>query len=167
MLLLAKDDLVIADAPKLEVIIEIPRGCFLKRGSTGRLDFLSPFPCPFNYGSVEAYMGLDGDLLDAVVLGARLKRGVRVRVYALGAVGLVDRDVYDDKIICSNNPIGPYQRYFVLLFFKLYAKCKGILNFMRKSPGRNACEGWFEAGTAIARAKPRGNEPWTGPSIPF
>ena len=61
--------------PLIEVIIEIPRGGFLKRGSTGELDFISPFPCPFNYGSIPAFIGLDGDLLDAVVLGPRLPRG--------------------------------------------------------------------------------------------
>ncbi len=55
--------------PKLEVTIEIPRGIFLKRGSPEHIDFISPFPCPFNYGSVHVYSGLEGDLLDAVVLG--------------------------------------------------------------------------------------------------
>ena len=38
--------------PEVEVVIEIPRGSFLKRGSTGHVDFVSPLPCPFNYGSV-------------------------------------------------------------------------------------------------------------------
>ena len=31
---------------ELEVVIEIPRGSFLKRGSTGHIDFVSPLPCP-------------------------------------------------------------------------------------------------------------------------
>ena len=47
--------------PELEVVIEIPSGSFLKRGSTGQLDFVSPFPCPFNYGSVETLVGLEGE----------------------------------------------------------------------------------------------------------
>jgi hypothetical protein len=38
--------------PEVEVLIEIPRGSFVKRGSTGHVDFVSPLPCPFNYGSV-------------------------------------------------------------------------------------------------------------------
>lgn len=154
-------------APKLEVVIEVPRGSFLKRGSTGHLDFVSPFPCPFNYGSVEAYVGLEGDLLDAVVLGPRLPRGSRVKVQAFGAVGLVDRGICDHKIICSNRPIGPCQRYWILLFFKFYARCKGLLNFIRGCSGRNDCEGWFEAGAAIAQAHPREAGPWEGPKIPF
>jgi len=160
------NDTVIKE-PKLEVVIEVPRGSFLKRGSTGHLDFVSPFPCPFNYGSVEAYVGLDGDLLDAVVLGPRLRRGTRVTVQALGAVGLMDRGMYDDKIICSNRPIGLYQRCFVLIFFGFYAKCKGLFNFIRGCPGPNHCQGWFEARAAISRASPRKDVPWNGPVIPF
>jgi inorganic pyrophosphatase len=35
-------------APELEVVIEIPRGSFLKRGSSGQIDFVSPLPCPYN-----------------------------------------------------------------------------------------------------------------------
>ncbi|HPF59134.1 MAG TPA: hypothetical protein PK820_10110 [Candidatus Competibacteraceae bacterium] len=44
----------------LEAVIEIPLGSFPKRGSAGQLDFVSPFPCPFHYGSVEAFAGLKG-----------------------------------------------------------------------------------------------------------
>src|SRR5438067_13809865 len=69
-----------SEPPELAIQIEIPRGSFIKRGSTGNVDFVSPLPCPFNYGSVPAYIGLDGDLLDAVVLGARMSLGARVRV---------------------------------------------------------------------------------------
>jgi inorganic pyrophosphatase len=58
--------------PQVEVVIEIPRGSFLKRGWDGSVDFISPFPCPFNYGAIQDYIGGDGDLLDAVVLGPRL-----------------------------------------------------------------------------------------------
>jgi inorganic pyrophosphatase len=155
------------NAPELEVVIEIPRGSFLKRGSTGLLDFVSPVPCPFNYGSVESYLGLEGDLLDAVVLGPRLARGTRVTVRALGAVRLVDRGIYDDKIICDNRPVGPGRRFFVLLFFRFYACCKTLLNFLRGRPGRNACDGWCAAEAAIARATPRAAGPWTGPAVPF
>jgi hypothetical protein len=34
--------------PQFEVVIEISRGSFLKRGWDGTVDFVSPFPCPFN-----------------------------------------------------------------------------------------------------------------------
>jgi len=153
--------------PELEVVIEIPRGSFLKRGSTGRLDFISPFPCPFNYGSVESLIGLEGDLLDAVVLGSRLPYGSRVTTRAYAAVGQTDRGMYDDKLICSSRPLTARQKVLVLGFFRLYARCKWLLNLMRGRPGRNACEGWCDPNAAIGRAIPRSLDNWRGPSIPF
>jgi inorganic pyrophosphatase len=54
----------------------------------------------------------------------------------------------------------------VLRFFRIYAKCKGLLNFLRRRPGRNACEGWIDAGSAMARARPR-DESWHGPDVEF
>ncbi|MGA9991137.1 MAG: inorganic diphosphatase [Thiobacillaceae bacterium] len=151
---------------ELEVVIEVPRGSFLKRGSTGQIDFISPLPCPYNYGSVPAYIGLEGDLLDALVLGPRLPRGTRIRVQAWGAVTLTDRGMSDDKLICSAHSVGPSERRTVLRFFRFYAKCKGLLNIWRRRPGRNACEGWCTAGEAIARAQPR-DDTWKGPPIKF
>ena len=125
----------------LEVVIEIPKGSFVKRSSSGRLDFVSPLPCPFNYGSVPTLLGMEGDWLDAVVLGPRLEAGTRVRVEAQGAVTLTDRGLCDDKMICSAERIVPAQRREVLRFFALYARCKWWLNQWRGQPGRNACDG--------------------------
>ena len=147
-------------------MIEVPRGSFLKRGSTGRIDFVSPLPCPFNYGSVPIYLGLEGDLLDAVVLGPRLPLGTRIRVKAWGAVTLIDRGMMDDKLICSEKPPSPSERLRVLRFFRFYARCKGLLNAWRSRPGRNACEGWSEAAQALARARPRDGA-WRGPPVDF
>jgi inorganic pyrophosphatase len=132
------------EAPLVEVIIEIPRGSFLKRGSTGELDFISPLPCPFNYGSIPAFIGLDGDLLDAVVLGPRLPRGTTVKVNAWGAIRMIDRGMYDDKLICSRSPISPWKQRLILLFFIIYAKAKSLLNLTRGRRGCNSCEGWHE-----------------------
>jgi inorganic pyrophosphatase len=152
--------------PTVEVIIEIPRGSFLKRGSTGHVDFVSPFPCPFNYGSVPNYVGGEGDLLDAVVLGPRLDLGTRVHVKVWGAVVLVDRGMTDDKLICSECPIGFAERQDVLRFFSFYAKCKALLNWYRRRPGRNSCDGWCEAEVALERAVPR-TDSWHGPRVNF
>jgi len=152
--------------PQLEVVIEIPRGSFLKRGSTGHVDFISPLPCPFNYGSIPTMLGMEGDLLDAVVLGPRLPLGSRVTVRVWGAVILADRGMTDDKLICSDRPVTFSERQNVLRFFALYAKCKGLLNIWRRRPGRNACDGWCEAAEAIARARPR-NDAWEGPPLEF
>lgn len=155
-----------AEPPELEVVIEVPRGSFLKRGSTGSIDFVSPLPCPFNYGAVPTLLGLEGDLLDAVVLGPRLRFGTRLRVKAWGAVTLTDRGMSDDKLICCDHPPSPAERRNVLRFFHFYAKCKGLLNLWRRRPGRNACDGWCDATQALARARPLGDA-WSGSRVPF
>ncbi len=144
----------------------MPRGSFLKRGSTGSIDFVSPLPCPFNYGAVPTLVGLEGDLLDAVVLGPRLPLGARLRVHAWGAVTLRDRGLVDDKLICSMSEPTARERRFVLRFFAFYARCKGLLNWWRGRPGRNACEGWIDARKALARARPRTPE-WHGTDVRF
>lgn len=153
------------DAPLVEVTIEIPRGNFLKRRSNGALDFISPVPCPFNYGSISAFNGLDGDLLDAVVLGPRLPAGVTISVQVRGAVRMIDRGFYDDKLICSHAPISPGTQRLILLFFKIYAKAKSLINLARGYSGRNRCEGWYEAEVALASAARRTNGDKTGSAI--
>ncbi|MEP6656285.1 MAG: inorganic diphosphatase [Betaproteobacteria bacterium] len=155
-----------SDPPYLEVVIEVPRGSFVKRGSTGRVDFISPLPCPFNYGSVPNYIGLEGDLLDALVLGPRLRFGTRLRVKPWGAISLTDRGMTDDKLVCSHRPPSLSERRNVLRFFRFYARCKGFINFWRRRPGRNACEGWCDAGDALARARPR-DPSWRGSPVEF
>lgn len=144
-----------ATAPiEVEVLIEVPRGSFLKRGSSGHIDFVSPLPCPYNYGAVPSHLGLEGDLLDALVLGPRLRLGSRSRIRAWGAVILRDRGMVDDKLICSHEQPSPAEIEQVLRFFRFYARCKGALNLLRGRPGRNACEGWCSAEQALARARP-------------
>lgn len=144
----------------------MPRGSFLKRGSSGSIDFVSPLPCPFNYGAVPTHLGLEGDLLDALVLGPRLRYGTRTRVKAWGAVTLTDRGLSDDKLVCSHRPLTQGDIRKVLRFFHFYAKFKGLLNLVRRRPGRNACEGWCSAAQAFARARPLPAE-WTGSPVEF
>lgn len=149
-----------------EVTIEIPRGSFLKRGSNGEIDFVSPLPCPYNYGSVHDYIGGEGDYLDAVVLGPRLPAGTRVVVQAHGAVGLSERFMYDDKLICADWAPTERECRGILRFFHLYAFCKGILNVLRGQKGRSRCEGWGTAEAAMDRAVPV-SEVGVGPRIGF
>jgi inorganic pyrophosphatase len=151
---------------EVDIVIEVPKGSFLKRGSNGHVDFVSPLPCPFNYGAVPTHLGMEGDLLDALVLGPRLRLGTRLRLRAWGAVTLTDRGMSDDKLVCS--AVAPSQAEIdkVLRFFHLYARCKGWLNLWRRRPGRNACDGWCEADEAMARAKPLGAG-WRGSPVPF
>jgi inorganic pyrophosphatase len=160
------DNAMDAEPPVVEVVIEIPRGSFLKRGSRGQVDFISPLPCPYNYGSVPNYLGQEGDLLDALVLGPRLALGTRVRVKVWGAVILADRGMTDDKLVCSSRPPTARECRNILRFFRFYARCKGLLNLWRRRPGRNACDGWCDAGQAMARASPL-TEDWRGPPVEF
>ncbi len=160
------DQPLVYDGMMVEVVIEIPRWSFLKRGSTGAVDFVSPLPCPCNYGSIPDRIGLEGDLLDAVVLGPRLARGTRLYVPARASVGLAERGLYDDKLICSHMPISPATRDRLVLFFGLYITLKRALNLVRGLPTDGACTGWDEADAALARSKPR--EPnWVGPPVHF
>lgn len=152
--------------PVVEVVIEIPRWSFLKRGSTGTIDFVSPLPCPFNYGSIPDRIGLEGDLLDAVVLGPRLPRGTHLRIPARGAVGLAERGLYDDKLICSASRIGPSTQRRILAFFHTYILAKRLLNLLRGLPADGRCTGWTQAPPALARSRPR-DAGWRGPMVPF
>jgi inorganic pyrophosphatase len=151
---------------ELEVVIEVPRGSFLKRSLSGSIDFVSPLPCPFNYGAVPTLLGLEGDWLDALVLGPRLRFGTRLRVPAWGAVTLTDRGLCDDKLICCAHRPTAAQVESVLRFFRFYARCKGLLNGWRGRPGRNACDGWRTAAFALDRARPV-TMAATRPVVPF
>lgn len=153
------------------VTIEIPRGSFRKVGSTGELDFLSPLPCPFNYGSVPDRLGLEGDLLDAVVLGPRLPAGAQVRAFACGAVRLRDRGLCDDKLICFTAPPATADirraRRLALAFFRLYGWAKGLLNLWRRRPGRTGDPDWISAERAWQCSRPHEDPRWPGPPVPF
>ena len=122
--------------------------------------------CPFNYGAVPAYLGLEGDLLDALVLGKRLPYGTQLRVKAWGAVMMTDRGMCDDKLVCSSRSPSDEECREVLRFFHFYARCKGLLNLWRRRPGRNGCDGWCDANEALARARPVSGS-WAGSPVPF
>jgi inorganic pyrophosphatase len=72
----------------------------------------------------------------------------------------------DDKLVCSSAPLSAADKSNVLRFFAFYARCKGLLNILRRRPGRNACDGWLQATRAISRARPR-DDGWRGPPVPF
>ena len=76
------------------VRIEVPRFSFVKREADGEVDFVSPVPCPFNYGSVPGAIAPDGDAPDALVLGPRVAAGAEVDAEEHGgwaALGLLAR----------------------------------------------------------------------------
>lgn len=127
--------------PELEVEIEVPRGGFVKRKEEGSVDFVSPLPCPFNYGSVPGTRSGDGDRLDALVLGKRRRRGERCRVQVVGRVDFVDAGADDPKFVCSDRALRPHEQTLIVSFFAVYALAKRVLNRLRGKLGVTRFQG--------------------------
>jgi inorganic pyrophosphatase len=126
------------------VIVEVARWSLWKRRENGSLDFISPLPCPFNYGSVPGTLAPDGDREDAVVLGPRLRSGTRLRARVIGRVRFIDAGLPDAKWICapansgaSSGPdcLSAVDRLRIALFFAVYSRGKRALNALRGLPG--------------------------------
>ena len=120
--------------PSVHVRIEVPRGSFVKRGPEG-IEYVSPVPCPFNYGSVVGTLGEDGDPLDAIVLGGRLPVDEQVTVRTWGTVRFVDDGKRDDKLICGAIVPSPLELRSLSVFFRAYAPARRILNALRGRGG--------------------------------
>jgi len=114
----------------ITVVVEVPRWSFVKRGASGEREFVSPVPCPFNYGSVRGVAGHDGDLQDAVVLGPRLRAGTQVQTSVWMVVQFQDEGAVDNKWICSTAPPTRMEEIGVVVFFRIYARCKWAMNFL-------------------------------------
>jgi len=125
----------------VEVIIEVPRGGFIKRHPDGAVDFVSPVPCPFNYGSVRGSEAADGDPQDAVVLGPRLEAGQLCHVTPWERVCFIDAGVVDDKWICGECPPTAADRRRIRWFFSCYALTKRVLNTFRGKNGTTRYNG--------------------------
>jgi inorganic pyrophosphatase len=134
---------------ELEVIIDVPRFGFVKRKDDGRVDFVSPLPCPFNYGSVPGTLSGDGDREDAVVLGDRIPAGTRLVVPVRARVAFVDAGLPDPKWICSHAPLSDLDRSRIRRFFTIYAHAKQLLYLLRGTP---ATDTRFESLEENARA---------------
>jgi inorganic pyrophosphatase len=131
-----KDDLALVEhSDEIEVVIDVPLGGFIKRRDDGGIDFVSPVPCPFNYGSVPDTRSGDGDRIDALVLGPRLARGARVRLQVVARVRFTDAGQDDPKLVCSVRPLGRVDRARIAAFFGFYARAKGLLNLLRGKAG--------------------------------
>ena len=126
----------------VQVEIEVARGGLVKWGSDGRVDFLSPVPCPFNYGAVTGFIGGDGDPLDAVVLGKRLPRG-HLGVWPVrGVIRFEDAGFVDDKLVCALRPLRKRDKAGLLAFFGIYGVTKPLLNKMRGLSGPTGVRSW-------------------------
>jgi inorganic pyrophosphatase len=125
------------------VVIDVPRGSFIKRKDDGSVDFVSLLPSPFNYGHVPDTLADDGEACDAVILGPRLARGTRSLVAIQGKVGFIDAGVSDPKWICAPEPLSPAERRRVEGFFRRYAVAKRLINGVRGKRGPTRYLGWL------------------------
>ena len=134
---------------RVNVQIEVPRGDLVKRRSDGSVDFVSPVPCPYNYGFVTGTMGGDGDPIDAIVLGTRLEMGHVGRHRARAALRFIDAGKVDDKIICSLRPLTKGQRRALERFFKVYVHAKRALHAWRGIRADTRLQGWIPLDEAL------------------
>ena len=137
----------------VDVVIEVPRGSFVKRSRDGAIEFISPLPCPFNYGAVPTLTGGDQDHLDALVLGPRLAVGTLVTARVQAVILFVDGGRRDDKLICAARPLGVGERIGITVFFCCFALGKWVLNHWRGQLGRTAYRGWGDAAAVLAAAE--------------
>jgi inorganic pyrophosphatase len=123
------------------VRIEVPRWSMAKRAADGAVEFLSPLPCPFNYGSVPGTQSADGEALDAVVLGPRMPRGAEMWVPSVAVVDFVDAGRADPKLVCTRGRFGPVERAQVVAFFRFYALAKRVAQAARGIRGATCFQG--------------------------
>jgi len=108
------------------VRIEVPRGSRIKRAADGRVDFISPLPSPFNYGSVPDVPSADGEPLDALVLGPPLALADE-RVWPVhGVVHFIDEGLCDNKLVCGTHPPTEEDVRRIESFFRRYAAAKRL-----------------------------------------
>lgn len=117
---------------ELVIRIEVPRGSFIKRElhDGSRVSFVSPFPCPFNYGYILDSCGDDGDPEDAIFFGGACAVGDEVVGRAIGRVLFLDKGERDNKTIISDVPLSRGQKWALSTFFTLYAIGKRALSIL-------------------------------------
>ena len=120
----------------MKVKIDTSKFGFIKRKDDGSIDYISPFPCPFNYGSVVDTIAEDGDREDVVVLGKLLKRGEEVDFGLVGEIDFLDKGKIDKKWICKNGKITMREKIIIHLFFRFFAFAKKVLNRVRGKKGK-------------------------------
>ena len=108
----------------MDFVIEVARGDLAKRSPAGRVEFASPIPCPFNYGSAPGHPSADGEPADVVVLGPRRPRGSRGSLPVVARVRFIDAGLPDDKWVCSDRPLRRRDLARLRAFFTTYAWIK-------------------------------------------
>ena len=118
----------------VRVRIEVSRGSFLKREGE-RVEYISPVPCPFNYGCIEGELAEDGDPPDVLLLGPSCARGSLQEAPLVGKVLFLDAGCADPKLVASHRPPSRAERRGIEAFFRLYAPIRRILNLLQGKPG--------------------------------
>jgi inorganic pyrophosphatase len=126
---------------RVQVVVEVSRGSYLKRNAEGKVEYASPIPCPFNYGSVPGTIAPDGDALDALVLGEPLPRGTVVEADVHGIVRFLDHGEVDDKLVCAVFVPRDADRASVHRFFTFYTWVKRCVNLARVKSGATRYSG--------------------------
>jgi inorganic pyrophosphatase len=132
---------------ELELIVEVPRWNLVKPRDDGSIAFISPLPCPFNYGSVPDTLAADGCREDVVLLGPRVRAGSRVRARVVGRVRFLDAGVRDDKWVCSARELSASDRVFIGIYFRVYACLKRAFYALRGASGQTRYSGVESAGS--------------------
>lgn len=131
---------------RVRVRIETARFGFVKRRDDGSVDFVSPLPTPFHYGSVPGTIAGDGDRLDAIVLGHErhptpIAPGTELDVSVYGEVRFVDAGAVDTKLVTSDGPPTEAERRLVVAFFRVYVHAKRLLHALRGERGETRFDG--------------------------
>ncbi len=136
------EDLLATLPARVDIEIEVSRFGVIKQRADGSLDFISPLPCPYNYGSIPGRTGGDGDPLDALLLGPRRQKGRVAGATVVGIVDFIDAGAVDAKVICATNRVfKASQRRGIERFFYIYAVFKRVLNRIRRLPGETRFRG--------------------------
>ncbi len=107
----------------------------MKREAGVGVEFISPVPCPFNYGCIPEVIAEDGDPVDALVLGPRVAAGERVATTAWMRLRFVDDGAVDDKLVCGPWPPTAREQAQIERFFSVYGVARTLMNRVR---GRGA-----------------------------
>lgn len=108
------------------------------RGGVWRLEFLSPLPCPFNYGAAPQRKAPDGSGQDVIVIGPRMPRGACITVRPRMRVVFKDAGLPDDKLVAraDGGALRLCDRLMVRLFFVVYGVFKRMRCARRRMLGR-------------------------------
>lgn len=127
---------------RVAVRIETPRGSFVKRDWVDgrlRVAFVSPVPCPFDYGQVVGEPAADGMGRDGVWLGPRRKALELAEGVVAAVVRFRDGGVEDDKwIVTPGGKLTERDAARVSRFFRIYAAAKRVAGHRSRFGGIDA-----------------------------